>query len=90
MKVELFQNDEVSEEALKRLVETLHECWFYEDLECPFEDLKIIDTPEGYDIELYGIEIGSYGIRRVRGFSWIYGTMLAEPRFSEAYKLIKE
>lgn len=34
------------------------------------------------DIELNGIEIGSYGIRECSFLKWIYGTGLAEPRFS--------
>lgn len=39
----------------------------------------------GYDLELNGIEIGSYGHRSVRGIlPWIYGTGLAEPRYTEA------
>lgn len=37
-----------------------------------------------YDIELNGIEIGSYGIRSHKDFTWIYGTGLAEPRFTYA------
>lgn len=41
----------------------------------------------GVDIELGGVEIGSYGCRQYRGHRWVYGTGLAEPRFSVARKL---
>lgn len=36
------------------------------------------------DIELNGIEIGSYGIRCYKNITWIYATGLALPRFSYA------
>jgi hypothetical protein len=32
------------------------------------------------------IEIGSYGMREYENFKWIYGTGMAEPRFSKARK----
>ena len=41
-------------------------------------------TDFGFDIEINGIEVGSYGIREARGFKWVFGTGLAEPRFSLA------
>lgn len=37
-----------------------------------------------YDIEHKGIELGSYGVRSYEGHTWVYGTGLAEPRFSQA------
>jgi hypothetical protein len=40
------------------------------------------DAPGSYDIMLDGIEIGSYGHRTCLFCNWIYGTGLAEPRFS--------
>ncbi len=33
-----------------------------------------------------GIELGSYGVRQRNGFTWAYGTGLAEPRFSACFK----
>lgn len=35
------------------------------------------------DIEYRGFEIGSYGIREYNDIAWIYGTGIAEPRFSK-------
>lgn len=50
-------------------------------------ELKVVTTSEGFDIEYKGVEIGSYGIRKTSFIEWIYGTGLAEPRFSRAIKL---
>jgi seryl-tRNA synthetase len=43
---------------------------------------RIVPTAQGLDIELRGIELGSYGYRSHKGLHWIYGTGLAEPRFT--------
>jgi hypothetical protein len=39
-----------------------------------------------YDINLNDIEIGSYGYRKCLFCNWIYGTGIAEPRFSRLLK----
>ena len=44
--------------------------------------VDIVKTEEGYDLEVGGIEIGSYGIRKCDYLEWIYGTACAEPRMS--------
>lgn len=36
-----------------------------------------------YDLQIDGIEIGSYGVREAIFGKWIYGTGIAEPRFSK-------
>ena len=47
--------------------------------------LDTVKTPEGFDIELSGIEVGSYGERTVHPHGrWVYGTGLALPRFDVA------
>jgi seryl-tRNA synthetase len=44
---------------------------------------EIVETDEGYDLEVNGIEIGSYGYRTHEEIgTWAYGTGLAEPRLS--------
>jgi hypothetical protein len=43
-----------------------------------------VKTDVGYDLEINGIEVGSYGRREVGDFTWVYGTGLALPRFSQA------
>lgn len=45
---------------------------------------ETVKTEEGIDITVGGIEVGSYGIREHNGFRWVYGTGVAEPRFSYA------
>ncbi len=44
----------------------------------------LVPTESGLDLEIGGIEVGSYGARKWAGFTWAYGTGLAEPRFSMA------
>lgn len=48
-----------------------------------------IETAEGTDLMLAGIEIGSYGERTHGDLRWVYGTGLALPRFSTALALSK-
>lgn len=51
------------------------------------DEAVIVRTQEGFDIELHGVELGSYGYRSYAGWHWIYGTGLAEPRYSLATRL---
>ena len=44
--------------------------------------LSVVNTDQGQDIEYSGVELGSYGVRTFGGIGWVYGTGLAEPRFS--------
>lgn len=46
----------------------------------------VIETPEGQDIEFQAIELGSYGIRKSLMVDWVYGTGVAEPRFSTVFR----
>lgn len=46
--------------------------------------VDVVATSEGFDINVNGIEVGSYGIREYNKFLWVYGTGLAEPRFTQA------
>jgi len=45
---------------------------------------EFVKTEEGWDINVGGVEVGSYGFRDHEGLDWVYGTGLAEPRFSQA------
>jgi len=51
--------------------------------------LLLSRTAIGWDLNLYGQEIGSYGIRKLGGHHWVYGTGLAEPRFSTLVQMGK-
>ena len=44
--------------------------------------LQRVKTDIGWDLMLRGYEVGSYGIRTFENHQWVYGTGLAEPRFS--------
>lgn len=44
-------------------------------------------TDIGFDLEICGIEIGSYGYRKFEDFEWIYGTGCAEPRLTQVLKI---
>ena len=48
--------------------------------------VEIIETPVGFDLEVMGVEVGSYGYRPE--LKWVYGTGIAEPRFSLASKYV--
>jgi aspartyl/asparaginyl-tRNA synthetase len=91
MKVELYVNENPSQEVFDIFLEDMVN--FYGTLLNDDEknDLKIHSVDDSsVDIELYGVEIGSYGFRTFKNKSWIYGTALAVPRFSTALKRVRE
>lgn len=57
---------------------------FFESVLAPAgrDVLEYEKTDIGWDITYHGIEVGSYGYRESDLFRWVYGTGLAEPRFS--------
>lgn len=82
MKVELYDNQTVTVERMEQIMDC---AWRVFKSECdPKMDLSRLNTDDGVDIILNGVEIGSYGIRELDGLRWVYGTGLAEPRFSAA------
>lgn len=88
MKVELFDN---RPKATVAQTLTAAERFFRDQLNPVFfrpKSLQRVETPFGYDLELGGIEIGSYGERSHPDLGrWVYGTGLACPRFSVAKAL---
>jgi len=78
IKNELIITSEVTAERLQFVIDTC-KTFFENELKRPVD---IIETSIGYDIEYNGVEIGSYGIRDLGWIKYIYGTGLAEPRFS--------
>lgn len=82
LKNELIKTDKVDEDELLRMVQ---KCYQFFSSYIP--NLDIIRTSIGYDINYKDIEIGSYGIRSCTYLDWIYGTGLAEPRFSHVKRL---
>ena len=68
--------------ALQGLVRNAQE-FFERETTLPVS-LSTAGPTEEIDIFVNGHEVGSYGIRSTSFLTWIYGTGLAEPRFSMA------
>lgn len=83
MKVELYVNSDPSPRLAHLVALRAYDFFRRCDEECA-DYLDIVETEHGYDIEMGGIEIGSYGYRESNGLAWVYGTGIAEPRFSTA------
>ncbi len=80
MKLELHQTDATSLDALHTMIE---KCRAYFRSIAPGLNIELVATEEGWDIEMEGVEIGSYGRRTALGRTWLYGTGLALPRFTQ-------
>ncbi len=83
MKVELYDDKNVSEDTKWDMMENVED-FLAEYSEINLSNLKLSHSKNETDIELNGIEIGSYGIRTIKDHSWVYGTGLALPRLSLA------
>lgn len=84
MKNELIDTEDVTYDNLLKIVDTA-----YKFMKSYINDCEIIKTDEGFDINYKDIELGSYGIRSCSYLKWIYATGVAEPRFSNTIKMIK-
>jgi hypothetical protein len=83
MKVELMHVGKAgafSEDDVEALAQTCHQ-WMQSYVGV---EVDKVSTDLGYDLEIGGIEVGSYGLRQHADFEWVYGTALAEPRLSQA------
>lgn len=85
MKNELIKTDVVNEDELMKIVNIALE--FFQQY---LPESEIVQTKDGYDIEIHGNELGSYGIRECDFLTWIYGTACAEPRLSTLIKKYKK
>lgn len=81
MKVELFDSLPQGDLSLSNMVFSA-KC-FFSKFALP-EIREINET--ALDLEIDGIEVGSYGIGKYKDFSWVYGTGVAEPRLSQILK----
>lgn len=88
MKLELYVNDPncVNEdyvESLANFVISLYNHFVLTYFNTSPTIVKVA-TKDGFDIEINGIEVGSYGLRHSEklGISWVYGTGIALPRFT--------
>ncbi len=80
-KVELFSTREAHVTDLKGWTERA--LVYFQKLAKPNIAFEIVETDIGYDIEANGVEVGSYNRISVQGHTWVCGTGLAEPRFSQ-------
>ncbi|UIS25232.1 putative RNA polymerase alpha subunit C-terminal domain protein [Erythrobacter phage vB_EliS-L02] len=89
MKVELFVTSEEADlgHVMSDACEVMRIIGDDRDGACPTID--VVETEEGFDAMLGGVEVGSYGERATSSQAWIYGTGLALPRFSVAKALAK-
>ena len=88
MKVELYRNDTANPDDLAGFIDEVV-CFYRTRLNRSnpeaFKKLVVRKFSDGTaDLELGGIEIGSYGVRSYGDTHWMYGTAIAEPRFSTA------
>lgn len=86
MKAELYITDNTSVENLHGVI-TMCQTFFKSLAFIRGYEVQpeIVAKDDGsFDIEINGIEVGSYDIREYEGTRWIYGTLLAEPRFTVA------
>lgn len=87
MKAELMhlQKNCNQEQALQNAMNLLDLAWEFLTALAPDERFEKVQTSSlSWDINLNGIEIGSYGVRNVQNIVFAYGTGLALPRFSIA------
>ena len=80
-KVELFSTREAHVTDLKGWTERA--LVYFQKLAKPNIAFEIVETDIGYDIEANGVEVGSYNRISAQGYTWVCGTGLAEPRFSQ-------
>lgn len=88
MKLELIDTD-VTKENLHRMISLA--CQFLNQYMGASSPVRVVQTDregETFDIHdgIFGIELGSYGIRRTKDFQWIYGTGIALPRLDTVLK----
>lgn len=92
MKLELIDTKCVNDATLSKFVELAY-AFFTRFLSNEKEPVRIVDIivdgGKQYDIMFGDVELGSYGIRKHEYLHWVYGTGLAEPRFSNLLKSLK-
>lgn len=87
IKNELIDTENVNYDNLTEI--TFSACRFFEQY-TDAKNVKLVDTEDGYDITVNGIEVGSYGIRSCEYLEWVYATACAEPRLTYALQAEKE
>lgn len=80
----------VTNDNLKNIIDVCRD--FFDMYFWCYQGVEVISTnysDQSFDIvdRKFGIELGSYGIRRYRDFEWIYATGLAMPRLDYVLSL---
>lgn len=80
IKNELIKTDKVDDYECEKMIDMAFNFFssYFEK-----SKLSITKADTGFDIEVNGYELGSYGIRESKFLKWIYGTGCAEPRLSK-------
>lgn len=86
IKNELIDTENVTGDNLLDIISIAQQFF---DAESQMKTVVVKTGELSYDITLGGIELGSYGIRHCDFLSWIYGTGVAEPRFSSVVDTVK-
>lgn len=92
MKNELIITDNVDNNNLNKIIDDAFEFFC---LYLPKEKLSTFNSPDSDSIDIFytddnhAVELGSYGKRSCDYLEWIYGTGIAEPRFSKVIKISK-
>lgn len=90
-KVELYRTDSVAPWVVMEVLSSAM-TFFKGELHragLPTNEVTIRETGDGFDLEIAGVEVGSYGKREWtapsgRVLKWVYGTGCAEPRLTKA------
>lgn len=82
MKNELINTLNVSYVSLTEMIGDAMS-FFKHHVTSPNKLRTLVTSENSIDIVYDNVELGSYGIRQHQGFSWVYGTAVAEPRFSK-------
>lgn len=83
LKLELISIHKSREEILEDALD------FYQEVLPQTTDICTVSTPEGFDININGVEVGSFGSRFIDNSWYSYGTGLALPRISYALNKLK-
>lgn len=88
MKTELIDTENTTPESLHAMITAAIR--FFQSSGGAIPTVAQLEKDECYDINIENVEVGSYGIRSYRGLTWVYGTGLAEPRFTKALAMASE
>lgn len=87
IKNELIDTVDVTTTALDRMVGDAQ--LFFAQYTSAY-DIEVVSTGvNSYDLNIAGVEVGSYGIRSCDYLDWVYGTGVAEPRMTKALEKLR-